>query len=128
MTAPTQEQIAKLPKWAQDYIVSLERSKATAQRELSEYADSTSPSPFSVSEMVEGQNGWETQKRYIQARSINIKWKGVFLTVTAHDLNADVKDGMVLQWWTDEQKSTVPVAFIPMSYCRAQLLSKEAMR
>lgn len=60
---PTPEQIAKLPKWAQEYIVSIERERDGALAMIQKFNDAQTPSPFFLDE-------WYCQPRitrYIQS-------------------------------------------------------------
>lgn len=119
-------QINKLPKWAQEYIAKIERERDIAVRALRDYTDSTTESPFSVTtpECTGEQAGPSHIKRYIQAHTVDVEWRGVKLSISAHDYCAD--DGIRLQWET--KRLGRDVAFIPMSYQCARLVAKECMR
>lgn len=67
---PTTEQIAKLPKWAQDHIARIERRRADAVRQLEEYCDTVTPSPIKF-------DNWRINDgekvKYIQADEITFQ-------------------------------------------------------
>lgn len=54
MNTPTPEQIAKLPKWAQEHIHFLQRWHDEAQAKLKEYLDTQSPSAIYTGHEVSG--------------------------------------------------------------------------
>lgn len=65
------------------------------------------------------------RKRYIQARSICVEWRGVKLTVDAHEYGQS-GHGIMLQW--EGTHRTDQVAFVPHSFQSAKLVSKQDMR
>jgi len=123
---PTPEQIAKLPKWAQDYIVNLSRERESAINSLNAFCDSETQSPFYVEESVcTGEQSGPTRKRhYIQAHAINVEWAGVHLRVDANDYG-NRRSEIGLSYGTGTHSD---VALIPYSYCQATLKTKENMR
>lgn len=67
-TDPRWKQIEKLPKWAQEWIVELNRQGETAKRELRERTDKDTVSPFYVENMLCLERGApETTRYYIQS-------------------------------------------------------------
>ena len=115
--------IEKLPKWAQEYIRDIERGRDIAIRALNEYCDSQTPSEFFIEEMEstgEGQ-GPSIKVRYIQTRRISVVHDGVQL-----DVGIDNAKELTLQWYNVNRRCG-DVAFIPESYQRARLLSKQNM-
>lgn len=119
---PTTEQIAKLPKWAQEHIETISRERELAVRSLNQYCDESTPSPFSTFEYVctgeiQGPSG---KRRYIQAIAIEVEWRGVTLRIDANDYGNNGK-GIRLQWGT--KRNTEEVAFIPTSYQAARILT-----
>jgi hypothetical protein len=52
MNAPTEEQIAKLPKWAQDHIANVERERFVSVRALNEAMDSQTKAAFYCDDYV----------------------------------------------------------------------------
>lgn len=68
MNNPTDEQRAKLPKWAREYITSLTRQRDDAIAIRNKMVDDQTPSPIYVEE-------WEsakTLKRYVQCGHNNV--------------------------------------------------------
>lgn len=124
MSTPTQEQLAKLPKWAQEYIAYIERQRFVAVRALDEFRDEQTPSPFYFQDhsCTGDKSGPVERKRYIQTHSIIVKWRGVELTVDANSGH-----GLRLQWNGDNSHMG-EVAFVPTSYQSAKLIGKEDMR
>lgn len=65
---PTSEQIAKLPKWAQEHIRDIERERDIAVSVKNKMVDEQTPSPIYV-------NDWTTNpitKRYVQCQCKNL--------------------------------------------------------
>lgn len=127
---PTPEQIAKLPKWAQDEIKSLARQRDAAIRALNEYVDNQTESPFYTedNECTGEQSGPTNRRRYIQAHKIEVQWRGVYLRVDANDFGQS-GHGIRIQWSGGDGRLTGrEVAFIPGSYQQARLVAKEDMR
>lgn len=121
MKPPEPEQIAKLPKWAQEYIVRLERDRDDARRTEKAYRDEQTPSPF----FQEYQGNGLNELRYIQAHTICVQWRGVRLRVDAHGYG-NRGEGIHLQW-EDENRSMAECAFIPQSFQSARIVSKKDM-
>src|SRR5262249_53047522 len=99
MNTPSPEQLAKLPKWAQDHITKLERQREEAIRTLNQALDTQTESSFSVvATPCTGETTGPSFKRaYVQAHSIEVRWRGVELTVDANDYGQNGK-GIRLQW------------------------------
>ena len=116
--------IKKLPVWAQDIIKDLDRERKVAIQALNEYCDSQTPAPFYIDEWEStGETkGPTTKTRYIQTRKIEVDHEGVHLSVGISNDN-----DLVLQW-SDQNRGMGEVAFIPESYQRARIVSKENMR
>lgn len=114
MTTP--EQLAKLPRWAQDHIKDITRERDVAVRALNEYCDDQTPSPFYVDEMVctGEQRGPSIKRRYIQAHTIKVKWAGVDLVIDANDYG-NRNNEIGLQWSTTP-RGCGDVALIPKSF------------
>ena len=124
MTQPDQLQLDKLPKWAQSFIADLLREREIAVRALNEYCDSTTESPFSVTELecTGEEQGPSFKTRYIQARRITVRWQGVELDVFTAD------DGIRLQWGSESGRGIGEVAMIPQSFQQIILKSPDNMR
>ncbi len=125
---PTPEQIAKLPKWAQEYIKDVSREREVSLRTLNAFQDEQTPSPFYVEEnLCTGEaSGPTTKRRYIQAHSVEVYFRGVHLTVDANEFG-NSGSGIRLQW-SSKERGGGDAAFIPTSYQSARIVSKEDMR
>lgn len=121
--------IEKLPKWAQDHIRELERERATAIRELNEYCDSQTPAAFFISELVSTgeERGPSAKTHYIQGHQMTVEWEGVRLQIYLRKDSTQAPDGISLQW-EDIARHGKHVAFIPVSYQMAHIVSKDRMR
>jgi hypothetical protein len=119
------DKIAKLPIWAQDYIRKIEREREVAIRALNDYTDESTPSPFYVDEpeSTGEQAGPSFKRRYIQTHKIAVEWKGVLLEIYLHQDENEIDIG-----WSDLSRQLKHVAFVPVSFNRAQLIAKENMR
>lgn len=113
----TQEEKAKLPKWALQKIEMLEAERRTAVDALLRYTDEQAESPFRITELecIGEQVGPTFLTRYIQARKMEIVWKGVELTVITKD------DGIFLSWATDSQSARDFVGLVPTAFQQAML-------
>lgn len=129
MNQPTKEQIGKLPKWAQDYIKSIEQQRFVAVRALDEFVDNQTPSPFYFEDnSCTGEQSGPTNRRvYVQAHCIKVEWRGVHLSVSANDYG-NCGEGIRLQWEASGRHGGRDAAFIPSSYQNARLVSKEDMQ
>lgn len=116
------EKIAKLPKWAQDYITDAERTRDVAVRELKEYNDNQTPSPFSIQEYVN--RGYVT--RYIQTDKMEVEAHGVKLRI---QLGYERDKTIKLSWGPAGKLAGMDhIAFVPTSFQQAELIAKENMR
>lgn len=130
MNTPTPEQLAKLPAWARDYIKNLSMQREQAIKTLNEFCDSQTPTPFYIEDnpCTGEQSGPSTKRHYINAISINVFWRNVWLRVDANDYG-NSGDGIRLQWGSGNPDNRQgEAAFIPGSYQYARLVSKEDMR
>ena len=90
MTNSTLEpRVEKLPTWAQQLIRNLQSERDTAVRELHEWTDSQTKSPFSIMEVVSDgeQRSPAIMTRYIQTRRIKCDHAGVSVELSV------VRDG-----------------------------------
>lgn len=124
---PTPEQLSKLPKWAQDHIRDIARQRETAVNVLNEFVNDDTPSPFFFEDYAcTGEcQGPSNKRRYIQAHSVTVVWRGVELRVSANDYGNSGR-GIGLSWGTEGGRHQ-DVAFIPSNYLSARLVSKEDM-
>jgi len=72
---PTDEQLSRLPKWAQDHIQKLDSERVLAVRALHEYTDEQTESSVWYDDAVctGEQQGPEFLRRYIQTHKITFK-------------------------------------------------------
>ena len=118
-----EEKIKKLPKWAQEHIKELTMRRESAVRQLNEYCDDQTESPFRTEDFVctgEGQ-GPSLKKRYIQAHHMVVSHSDVHLDIYLRD------DTIQLQW-SAENRGLKDVAMIPESFQCVRLVSHENMR
>ena len=113
----TQEEKAKLPKWALQKIEMLEAERRTAVDALRRYTDEQAEGPFRITELecIGEQVGPTFLTRYIQTRKVEIVWKGVELTVITKD------DGIFLSWATNSQSVREFVGLVPTAFQQAML-------
>lgn len=116
---PTPENIAKLPKWAQEHIANLERSHSIAVCNLKDWSDTQTPSAISVSELschnLEG--GPERITRYVKGHSIEVNHGGVSMRVLLRggDNNRDGKPVIDISYSASKSASG-ECQLIPMSF------------
>ncbi len=124
MTSPTPDQLAKLPKWAQEHIVSLARQRKEAVDALNAYCDASTPSSFAIDEMeCTGEKaGPSTKRRFVQTHKVTVTHLGVELQVNTHS-----DEGIQLQWG-GVGHTLEHVAFVPSSFQSATLVPRSHMR
>lgn len=124
MDTLSNEQMSKLPKWAQGHINKVERERDMAIRTLNEFRDESTPSPFSYEKnpCTGERSGPVHRQVFIQTHSIEVNHRGIFLRVCAVD------DRFELSWCGGDRHSLNEVAMIPESYQRVRLVAKENMR
>lgn len=120
----TEEQLQKLPKWANELIRTLGRERGVAIQKLHQFIDTQSPSCFYHDDLTctGEQQGPSIYKHFVQTCRIVVEHKGVRLEVVALD-----KDNITLRWDTPDRASS-HVALIPISFQSAELVTKENMR
>lgn len=124
----TKNEISKLPKWAQGHFADITRQRDAAVQALKQFEDEQTPSDIFFEDMIcDGENiGPTPRKRFIQSHDVNIVAHGVHLRVsTQYGLTND--ESIILQWDTG-RGLTGEVAFIPVSYQCARLITKDKMR
>lgn len=92
-------QIKKLPKWAQSKIRTLEMERDEAVVALNQFTDQQTPSRFSFEKHPctgEG-SGPQFKRAFVQTDTIVVVWRGVKLTVDAHD-HGNQGAGIILKW------------------------------
>lgn len=89
MSKPTEEQIAKLPKWAQEHIRTLEQQRREVVGVLEDFTQAHATGPVRCRMMVsdgEAERGPSHREVRFDARWIEIEHVGVHLGITlAHD-------------------------------------------
>ena len=121
---PTPEQIAKLPKWAQEHIEGLDRRVVIAERTLKEYGDTQTESPFFYDDyLCIGGGSPQFARKYIQTHKVSVVKDGVRVDVL---LRMDEK-GIEISWG-DEDRTCREVAMIPTSFQKIKLVQKEHIR
>lgn len=131
MTNPTNDQIAKLPMWAKKMLHTIQAERDCAIRKLNDFCDNSKESPFYVeTHLCLGEKKGPTMKRhFIQTDSITVKWRGVELDVSAND-HGQHGPGIKLKWGGTSSFgiNRTDVAFVPMSYQSARIVSKRDLR
>ena len=120
---PTPEQIAKLPKWAQEHIENLDRRAVIAERNLIEWKDTQTPSEFVISEYTFINGKGEFVDRFIQTNRLMIKSKGVEIEI----INRAEAPGVDISW-SATNRHISQVACVPTGFCQIQIVAKENMR
>lgn len=121
---PTPEQMAKLPKWAQERMADLDRRTRVAEVAVKEYFDVQTPSEFYVEEYVStGEGSDKYVKRYVQTYKMVVESGGVKLSIL---LRQDEK-GIELQW-NSTSRLMNEVAMVPMAFNKVKIVAKEDMR
>lgn len=124
MAEPTQAQIEKLPKWAQEHIADLKRNLAASEGVKSRLIDEQKPSPFYVDE-------WHSTprfRRYVQAvnRTVSVEHAGVHLDVfLADEHDGQRAYGIELKWCAVGKRLSDGVALLPRGYSTVQLVTPE---
>ena len=126
MSAPSEEQVAKLPKWAQEAFKCLERERFCAVRELKEWTNSQTVSPISIQEYVctGDQHGPEFFTRYVHSERIKIEWKGCRLEINLTDNGPQFEDAIDLKW-SPLNPFTRALALVPYSFQAMRLMVPE---
>lgn len=122
---PTPEQMAKLPRWAQEHINEITRQREVAIKALNEWTDAQTPAPFFFDDMqcTGEKTGPTDRRRYVQTHRMIVEHKGVRLDIA---LRQD-GDGIDLQWDTPGRSCRM-VACVPRTFQGMELVAKENMR
>lgn len=123
-TKPTTEQIATLPKWAQEHIKSLDRRVVISERTLQEYCDTQTKSPFFYEELL--CFGGETPqfvRKYIQTYGISVIRDGVRVDILLrHD-----ESGIEVSWGSDD-RLIWEIPMIPVSHQKIKIVPRDKLR
>ncbi len=127
MSVITPELIAKLPKWAQQHILALERERLTAIEALNDHLNHETLSPFYTEDMLStGERGHQCgpslKRRNFQAHHMVVDFKGVHLEIYLRE-----KEGIQLKYGPPN-RGMGDVAMIPESYQSVRLVAQENMR
>lgn len=111
------EKLAKLPKYAQEYIEDLERTLETAEETLDRYVNVNQDGQFSFGDLV-CLKETRALERKVDAIRMRVEHADIHLEVSiAHD------DRIELRWTAGPDKYGLgDVAFIPTSYQHAKLI------
>lgn len=120
------DRIKKLPAWAREELKNAERERSVAVRNLQEFLDHQTPSPFFMENYFTEPVTDKFAKVFVQ---------GYAMVCEAHDIRLRVSmehgstnnDSIVLQW-EDVSRRARDVAMIPLSYHQVRLVAKENMR
>ncbi len=117
----------RCPKWAQEEFRKMEQQRDITARQLNEYLDNKTESPFRSVDLVStGEEAGPSYKtNYIQAHRMEVKHGGVHLDIILRDQRIDVS------WGSDDGNSTKgsrEVCMSPYSYQAIHLIAKENMR
>lgn len=127
MSTPTAEQIAHLPKWAQDHIAKLERERSVSVRALNEYLDNQTESPFRYWDLIgTGEKfggGPSSKTHFVQTNKMEVHWAGIELAILIREKQQELD----LQWCASAGRIT-EVALIPQSFQSVRLKARENMR
>ena len=121
LTAPTPEQLAKLPKWAQEHIEDMDRRAVVAERTLREFYDNSTPSEFYTEDWDAEQN--KMVRRYVQTHRLSIERDGlkVDLLLRQDDPGVDIT-------WCDETRLCCQVPLIPEGLNHVRIMLKKDLR
>lgn len=120
-----QEQIKKLPKWAQDYIERLQRQAREAHKKLDAYLDEQTKSPFFYRDWMlnggEGKPGPTDKTIYIQTDRVCVTHGGITCALSISDDGINIK-------WEDEKRALGHVTMVPTSYQQITLVKPSAVK
>ena len=122
MNAPTSEQIAKLPKWAQDHIENLSRQRKAAVAELDEFVAKHESGAVAVRLMTSDNDGGPTQRQVrFDAHWLEIQHEGIKLDIT-------LAEGELRLAYADRGNRRDAVHFVPTSHQQFALRPIPEMR
>jgi hypothetical protein len=112
-----QEKLDKLPKWAQAYIMKIERERDTATEALARYQDSQTESPIYTDELVcDGrQQAPSFIRRYISSFvPVNFEYANIHLTVRLVENCIELR-------WSKNGDTLSKVAVVPTGFQSVEL-------
>ncbi len=121
---PTPEQLAKLPKWAAEYIKEIERQRETAISALNEYTDNQTVSPLFADELECLEAGSPRHIiRYFQGREIQAKFMGVHVRMYL----CETRKRIEIQYSREDDR-TGDVCLQPSSHQSFSLIAPKCLR
>lgn len=122
------EQLNKLPKWAQEEFRNLQRERDLAVRQMNAITNQQTESPIYCDDYVCSgeQQGPTCKRRFFQGKRVTINWEGVKLEIYCSDGTGQRHRGIQLSWCQADMHGDV--ALIPEGYMQARLIRKEYMR
>lgn len=105
------QKIERLPKWAQEYILDIEREREAARKKLNKYLDKQTPSCFYTEDLVSTgeQHGPSRKIRYLpDVHTMYVEHADVKLEVSIYGV-----DGIRIQWSDAQENTNDKVAMIP---------------
>jgi hypothetical protein len=134
MENPTQEMLAKLPKWAQEHMQRLSSERELAVRALNTHLESQKPSRVywdtylcTGEERDKGKSGPTSKRFYVQSNRLIFESEGVNLEVICTSKTNMHDPGIRLQWSAIDNTSE-HVALVPYSFQSAYLISATNLR
>ena len=120
-----------LPKWAREYIRSVEYQRDEAWKALRSSLDAETLSPVTYEKHVTQPDGAHKTVRFnVQSRSVEVDYAGVFLRMLCRPDAVRSGDAIDLQWTISKAGaiSTEDVIFQPRSFQSAYLFSPGRIR
>ena len=120
--------LSKLPRWAQEHIENLQRERDVAVQTLKQFEDSQTPSAIFYEDAVcDGEKSGPTfRRKYIQNHAVQIEAHGISLRVSTE--HGDTRGESITLQWGKSNNMAGDVAFQPLSYQYAKLITKDKMR
>lgn len=111
------EQIEKLPKWAQQLVRDLKRERESAVKALNDFLDQQTPSPFRMEDFVcTGEESGPTHKTfYVQGHAMEVESSGIRLRVFAEEKVFSSRKSIELKWEAVDERRNI-VTMTPTSY------------
>lgn len=124
MSAPTPEQLEKLPKWAQEHIKNLDRRMVVAERTLQEFNDNQTPSKFYYDDYVcVGGGSPQYVRRYVQTTKMTVEHADVQVDVLVRGGENEIEIS-----WSDLNRFVREIAMVPKSYQQIKIIHPKHIR
>lgn len=124
---PTPEQIAKLPKWAQEHIESLSRELASQTSLSKRMVDDQTPSEFFVDEWY----STPSVKRYIQSptKRITVNYSGITCGIFLASKDDGQREyGIEIQYHASDRAYGGPAVLLPRGFNTISLVNPNNMK